>query len=530
MRSFTVFSFLGTTLDRARSEVKRWDKWRPNVALCQHQELPVKKLVLLHPPTSLSLLEQVREDIAVVSPNTEIEAIPLPVNDPWEFEEVFSALLDFASAYPFADGEEYLLHITTGTHVAQICLFLLAEARYFPAKLLQTAPLGIGARGSYRIIDLDLSRYDAIAQRFSREKREKLSLLKSGIETRNENFNKLIEQIEYVASRSPDPILFTGATGTGKSLLARQIYHLKKAHHKVQGPLVEVNCATLCGDSAMSSLFGHTKGAFTGAATSRAGLLLSANKGLLFLDEIGELGLDEQAMLLRALEEKRFLPLGADREVTSDFQLIAGTNRDLRQCVQERSFREDLLARIDLWSFRLPSLKERREDIEPNLEYELEKASSRFGMKISFSREARELFMSFALSPDAHWNANFREFNAAITRMATLSVHGRISEEIVRDEIARLGGSTTAASVTAENADVPALPDDILTEIDPFDRAQLDEVIRVCRRSTSLSEAGRELFSVSRGKKKVPNDADRLRKYLARFGLTWQGLREKLVA
>ena len=117
---------------------------------------------------------------------------------------------------------------------------------------------------------------------------------------------------------------------------------------------------------------------------------------MLFLDEIGELGLDEQAMLLRALEEKRFLPLGGDREASSDFQLIAGTNRDLAQAVREGRFRDDLLARINLWTFRLPGLAERREDIEPNLDYELEQFRQRTGTAVTFSSEARRLFLAFA--------------------------------------------------------------------------------------------------------------------------------------
>src|SRR5205814_2666405 len=108
----------------------------------------------------------------------------------------------------------------------------------------------------------------------------------------------------------------------------------------------------------MSALFGHTKGAFTGALKDRPGLLRTADRGVLFLDEIGEMGADEQAMLLRALEEKRFLPLGSDREVASDFQLIAGTNRDLKEAVAAGRFRDDLLARVDLWTFRLPALKD----------------------------------------------------------------------------------------------------------------------------------------------------------------------------
>lgn len=121
----------------------------------------------------------------------------------------------------------------------------------------------------------------------------------------------MIEQIEKVAIKSRAPILLNGPTGAGKSFLARRIFELKQAWHQFSGAFVEVNCATLRGDTAMSTLFGHVKGAFTGARESREGLLRSANGGMLFLDEIGELGADEQAMLLKAIEEKTFTRLAA---------------------------------------------------------------------------------------------------------------------------------------------------------------------------------------------------------------------------
>lgn len=118
---------------------------------------------------------------------------------------------------------------------------------------------------------------------------------------------------------------------------------------------MEVNCATLRGDMAYSALFGHKKGAFTGAMTARDGYLLTAHQGVLFLDEIGELGADEQAMLLTALEDKRFYPMGSDTPVHSDFWLIAGTNKDLKACVRAGTFREDLYARINVWQYTLPA-------------------------------------------------------------------------------------------------------------------------------------------------------------------------------
>ncbi|MBM3226087.1 MAG: AAA family ATPase, partial [Candidatus Tectomicrobia bacterium] len=443
------------------------------------------------------------------------------LEDPWDFEEVYGALYAFARAYPFQpEHEEYLVHITTGSHVAQICLFLLTEAHYFPAKLIQTSPQRDDP-GTFAIIDLDLSKYDRLASRFRQEQHEAVSFLKSGIATRNLHFNRLITQIEHVAIASREPFLLMGPTGAGKSQLAKRIYELKRGRHQVQGAFVEVNCATMRGDAAMSALFGHVKGAFTGAVRDRPGLLRTADGGVLFLDEIGELGLDEQAMLLRALEEKVFLPLGSDRETRSDFQLIAGTNRDLAVMVRDGRFRDDLLARINLWTFRLPGLRDRLEDIEPNLHYELEQYAQRTGNQVTFSREALAHFLHFAVAPDALWSGNFRDLNAAMIRMATLAPGGRISLQVVEEEIMRLRAAWQPTASQPMACGEQLLGTERWQALDLFDRLQLASVLDVCRRAPSLSEAGRTLFGVSRERKTTPNDADRLRKYLARFGLEW---------
>ncbi|HSN15266.1 MAG TPA: RNA repair transcriptional activator RtcR, partial [Anaeromyxobacteraceae bacterium] len=473
-----------------------------------------------------SLAKRIAEDIRQVSPETQVVHRELEFEDAWDLEEVYGSLFDFARAYPWApEKEDYFVHITTGTHIAQISMFLLAEAHHIPARLLQTSPPTRGqggVAGSYAIIDLDLSKYDRIAARFRREQKEGLSFLKSGIDTRNAAFNALVERIEQVAIRSRDPLLLMGPTGAGKSQLARRIFELKKGRRQVAGEFVEINCAMIRGDGAMSALFGHVKGAFTGALGDRPGLLRKADGGILFLDEIGELGSDEQAMLLRAVEEKAFFPVGADREVKSDFQLIAGTNRDLRRDVAQGRFREDLLARIDLWAFRLPGLRDRPEDLPPNLEYELDRWTQGSGEAVTFGREARERFLAFAGGRDALWTGNFRDFNAAVRRMATLASGGRITPDLVDEEIARLREAWRPAG-GADAGGAGGLVDELLgeraAEVDPFDRVQLEEVLRVCRGARSLSDAGRTLFAVSRTKKTSANDADRLRKYLARYGL-----------
>jgi transcriptional regulatory protein RtcR len=525
-----AIGILGVTLDSGGKATSRWEKWRPTVSLCQQDDLVIDRLEMLHQPEARGLAETLVRDIASVSPETEVVLHSMAMPDPWDFEQVYGALHDFARGYRFdVENEDYLIHITTGTHVAQICMFLLTESRHFPGRIVQTSP-GREERfvqGSVQIVDLDLSKYDAIASRFRDEQREAASFLKSGIETRNALFNRLIDRIEQVAIHSREPLLLMGPTGAGKSRLAKRIFELKRSRHQVAGELVEVNCATIRGEGAMSALFGHVKGSFTGALRDRPGLLRAANKGVLFLDEIGELGLDEQAMLLRALEEKTFLPLGSDRETRSDFMLIAGTNRNLADMVRERKFRDDLLARINLWTFALPGLCERREDIEPNLDFELEQFARRAGTNVRFNREARERFLRFATSPEAIWPANFRDLNGAVVRMATLARGGRITVELVDEEIARLRGQWHPHSKTPfHDLLVGCLGEERLGRLDPFERVQLEHVIEVMRRSRSLSDAGRRLFSASRQEKAVPNDADRLRKYLSRYGLDWKSLRE----
>jgi transcriptional regulatory protein RtcR len=530
IRRVVVIGLLGSMLDRGRGP-ERWNSWRPTVDVCRHDDLLVSRLELLYGSKEQALAEIVMADVRAQSPETDVRPHVIDFGDPWDFGLVYSALHDFASGYPFdPDHEDYLVHVTTGTHVAQICLFLLTETRYFPARLLQTAPPPRHRDprpGTLQIIDLDLSKYDRIAARFDRQQRDDLSSLKSGIDTHSRIFNELIARIEQVSVASRSPILLTGPTGAGKSRLARRIYELKKARQRITGSFIEVNCATLRGDAAMSALFGHVRGAFTGALRDRPGLLRAAHGGVLFLDEIGELGVDEQAMLLRAIEEKQFLPLGADREVRSEFQLIAGTNADLPAAVRRGRFREDLLARVNLWTFTLPGLRDRLEDIEPNLDHELAACSTAGGARVSMSTEARRRFVEFACSAEALWLGNFRDFNGAIVRMAALAPGGRITIGSVEEEIRRLRAAWRAAAGTETTQDglEHVLTTEALDRLDPFDRLQLAEVVRICRGSRTLSDAGRALFSVSRTRRSAPNDADRLRKYLSRFGLDWKRIR-----
>lgn len=535
-----VFGFFGTVMDAGLSE-KRWDRWRPTVALFGDEAFKIDRLELFAcKDEQVTLAEKLTKDIALVQSDAEVHVHVLSVENPWNFQQVYAVLYDFAKAYTFEEDCDYYVHLTTGTHVAQICLFLLTEARYFPARIVQTSLNKAEReaenrwRGKLEVIDLDLSSYDQLAKRFQKESLDSQNLLKGGIATRNAAFNALIGRIERVALKSTAPMLLCGPTGAGKGHLAARVFELRARRHLINGPFVEVNCATLRGDNAMSALFGHKKGAYTGAAADRAGFLKSADGGILFLDEIGELGFDEQAMLLRALEDKRFTPMGSDKEIQSDFQLLAGTNRNLAKDVAAGRFRADLLARINVWQFALPGLAERREDIEPNLDVELERAGVDLGTRVSMTKEARDVFLAFAAT--APWHGNFRDLASCATRMATLAEAGRIGVADVRLECENLASAWGDTDSVGPALSTPhaglndgeekdrisqAMGADEAARLDAFDRVQLDAVLAVIAQTDSMAAAGRVLFAASRLAKDKPNDSDRLRKYLAKWKLDY---------
>ena len=234
---------------------------------------------------------------------------------------------------------------------------------------------------------------------------------------------------------------------------------------------------------------------------------------------------DSNAILLYlALKTGRFLPVGSDHEITSRFQLIAGTNRNLGQLVSEGRFRPDLYARLNLWTFRLPSLTERREDIEPNIEFELDRSEKRLGNRVGFNADARTRYLEFAASPATPWPGNFRDLGASVQRLCTLAPRGRITLSLVQQEVEALERQWTSAKVNPDDVLLQDLLGDRVTEIDAFDKVQLAYVIRICRKSPSLSAAGRTLFAASRATRTSRNDADRLKKYLDRFSLNWAGI------
>lgn len=518
-----VIGFLGTQLDMGKRR-----NWRPSVQLCGHAHFPVDRMELIHDQRYYHLACNVAAAIHEVSPDTEVRLVRMDMADPWDFQEVYGKLYDFAADYGFdEDRERYHVHLTTGTHVAQICWFLLTESRHVPARLVQTGPPRDETQrnGTIDVIDLDLARYNALQRRFEAESREHSAILLGGVETTTPKMQEMITRLELVATASSAPILLSGEPGTGKSTLAARIHELKLARRRIKGRFVQVNCATLRGGQALPALFGQRRAATGLPGSERSGFLREADGGVLFLDGIDELALDEQAALLQVIETGRYCPVGSEAEVTARFHLIVAASCDPGDLIRTGRLRADLHARLSQWVFRIPPLRERRSDIRAHLLAQLDVSERQLGRKTGFNTDALARYLHFALNPDAGWLGNLRDLQASAHRMAVLAERGRITLPMVESEIAVLRTQWDGAFVDGDTD----LLKQVLPEVvmDEFDRAQLAAVIRACRECPTLSAAGRRLFAVSREERTSQNDADRLRKYLGRFGLDWSSVVEK---
>ena len=538
-----ILSILGTRKDLGNPTNHDWS---PSVSLVLHKDaFLVDEYHLIFNRGFKALAEEVQARIEKESVTTNVILDELPLDDPWDFDEVSKKFFDYVKRPCFhRDNTEYLVHINTGTNVERIVLFWLVYANYIKAKLIQSAPTeGFGktksadAKGLIKILDIGHAGNTILASRINQLSLEGITFLKDGIQTRNKQYNDTIDELEHLVLASSDPILITGPTGAGKTKLANKIYELKKKHNLVKGDFVAVNCATLDHSTARSELFGHVKGAYTDARERRVGFIKTAENGILFLDEVGDLSKEVQTMLLKAIEEHVFYPMGSDKPVECNFQLICGTNQDLGD---PEKFRYDLLQRINRWSYRIPGLAERREDIEPNFDYELDLFRNHVNRGVVITDEARKLFMDYALAETTTWDGNFRELRNMVARIGTLARDGEIRPSDVEREIQRMDtiskssqSTTTASTRTESDSDRAESEDPYLKSLlgsgysermDAIDIATLKYVLDVCRTCTSAAEAGRKLYNVTRENRSVSNDSDRIAKFLKTYKLKFSQL------
>jgi transcriptional regulator with PAS, ATPase and Fis domain len=251
-----------------------------------------------------------------------------------------------------------------------------------------------------------------------KEKLKQMAAIKPYVSS-SATMNRIFQLIERVADTNAT-VLLHGESGTGKSMFARMIHDLSG---RSKEPFITVNCAAIPEQLLESELFGYEKGAFTGAAASRQGKFEAAEKGTIFLDEIGEISPSLQAKLLQVTQEKTFMRLGSNQLRRVDVRIISATNRNLREMVQSGKFREDLYYRLNIVDIHIPPLRERKEDIPVLVEFFLERHREKTGKKFSISKELMELLKEYP------WPGNVREVENAIERAVVLCREERISLE-----------------------------------------------------------------------------------------------------
>jgi PAS domain S-box-containing protein len=275
---------------------------------------------------------------------------------------------------------------------------------------------------------------------------------------------KVLKELETVGP-TDSTVLILGETGTGKELIARAIHNLSSRHDNA---FVKVNCAAIPTGLLESELFGHERGAFTGAIAQRIGRFELAHHGTVFLDEIGEIPLELQPKLLRVLQEREFERLGSSRTLKTDARLIAATNRDLSELVAEHKFRSDLFYRLNVFPIRVPALRERPEDVPLLVRHFAEIFSRRMGKLIqSIPAETMSALMSY------DWPGNVRELQNVIERAVILSSRG-----VLRISPAELKATSTVFPASQEIAAATPGPKRVRTTVPPLTREQIEQALR----------------------------------------------------
>ncbi|MDR2169193.1 MAG: sigma 54-interacting transcriptional regulator, partial [Planctomycetaceae bacterium] len=426
-----IIGLVGNKLDKKDSA------WRPTIHLVQNmvkKDFSIDRFHLLHQKRDNKLAEDIASEIKCISPETKVQ---LDVVDSlaWDYSKVSQRLFDYVSKFSFDyRNENYYIHLTTGTDTVKNCWVLLITNNILRAEIIQSHNPKGGSQTPYTPVNTD-----EISSQFNLLKQERIAQNHTNFSKYHQIFaeiKQIVDEDKKIVDKDKKSsrFLLLGETGTGKTKLVKEI----AKYLNLEDKLVPVNCACLIRERAMGELCGYKKGAFTGACEDYEGKLREANGGILFLDEIGELGLEEQAMLLKVLDGEKVDTLGAknSEKNKASFILFCATNKDLDKAVAERCFREDLLSRINLWQYEIQPLRERGDDLKKKLEDQIEKDKT-----VIFEYKEKQYFLQFALASETEWSGNWRDFDNMLNRIffrARITQNKKVTKEIIDKEIAEL--------------------------------------------------------------------------------------------
>ena len=419
--------------------------------------------------------------------------VDFPVRDVIDYAEIWKLLcLSFATISESAGSmpRDWVFLLDSGTPQMKSSLFLAARSGLFPATLFQGIPARF-AGGTYKTREVRLEGLPELRlPTFIKTPKESPILFEAEeiVEdpvSGSSVFDEVLRRAK-AAARYDDPVLLLGETGTGKTMIARRIHD--ESSHKAR-PFVEVNCSAIPASLIESELFGHVRGAFTGADKARAGKFRAAMDGTLFLDEVGDLSLDAQAKLLKAIEDKEVTPVGSDEAVKAEARLIAATNRDLRGLIKEGSFRRDLYERLKVIVLELPSLRKRRQDIRPLATRFLAAWNKQYGERRHLTEDAMALLESYS------WPGNVRELQNALRSSACSAVSEALGPESLPDEIRRSAKPRTCDD--ADNAIAAVLPAEGLNLKARLLQVEWEYIAAALRKAGGNREAAAKLLGMT---------------------------------
>ena len=539
-------------------DAKEYAKWRPATALLSIDKLPiVSRYILVTPKEHLNAARRLKSLLkegmhrlihARIKDCNKATAIISEIADPVQIREI-----QYTNIWNIRDCSESLKPILqdiiterstlpkankTGTAIGPkkptIIISLLGSTAAARSALYLTAKHLERESGGFQlnlVKPLDYGKPTNSTQLWTGTDISAASngLLRQGVGTQHPAYASALDRLECVIQTSPDAkVLLTGPTGAGKSELGRLIISYMQALH---GDMNNDNCiiqnvAAIAPNLIESELFGHEKGAFTGANTLHKGIFERANNGILFLDEIGELPLHLQVKLLTILDGNPFTRVGGTEPIPSRFLLLCGTNKDLRKECAEGRFRLDLFERINTWLIDVPPLKDRPDDINRALQRELGEWETAHKNKVNFADGAREFFLDRA--KQCAWDGNFREFHATFLHLALFSGKVGITKQAIKEEFDHKSSfdlqTIQRCNEMAFAGNTPSDKSDTTKSIyDLAEMARLACALDVCRKCKTATEAGEILFAAraesARRRRTGFSGASSLQRVFASFGL-----------